>query len=44
MIMTDKDAEDLHNQIKEMQEVKRKIIETDFSAFSDRIYEDCRSR
>ena len=44
-------ANDLENnlsnldlKIKEMQEVKRKIIETDFSAFSNEIYEDCRNR
>ena len=44
-------AKDLENnldnfdlKIKEMQEVKRNIVKTDFSAFSDRIYEDCRSR
>ena len=44
-------AEDLENnltnlemKIKVMQEVKRKIVRTDFSEFSDRIYEDNRSR
>ena len=44
-------AEDLENnltnlemKIEVMQEVKRKIVRTDFSEFSDRIYEDHRSR